>query len=109
GQEVYGAGIAFGIVPRQYFKVEKADFILFSEYPLTNFRLKQNQVILKSFGDSKFVFRLVILPIDQKKVPKLTVKIGRGKNAQVVSAEKGTEKTNSHYYLNGDSEVVISW
>lgn len=109
GQEVYGAGIAFGIVPRQYLKVEKAGFMIFSEYPVTNFRLKQNQVIFESFGDDKLVFRMVILPIEKKKIPKITVTTGRGKNAQVVSAEKGTEKTNSHYYLNGDSEVVISW
>jgi hypothetical protein len=109
GQEVYGAGIAFGIVPRQYFKVEDAGFLVFAEYPVTNFKIKQNTLTFFTRGDNRLKFRVAIVPIEGKDIPKVTVSIGKGKNAETVEQEKGGSKDYIEYYINGNSDVSINW
>jgi hypothetical protein len=109
GQEVYGAGIAFGIVPRQYFKVKDAGFMVFAEYPATNFKIKQSALTFFTRGDARLKLRIAILPMKNKSIPKIILTVGKGKNAEQIEQQKGGTKEYVEYYINGNSDVTIRW
>ncbi|MFP5438980.1 MAG: hypothetical protein ACLGH8_14450 [Bacteroidia bacterium] len=109
GQEVYGAGIAFGIVPRQYHKVEKAGFMVFNEYPATRFVVKGNTLTFLTRGDSRFIYRMVVAPVTYKdKVPAVTVAVNRDGTYEIVKPD--SRKNGAvEFSIQGDSKVKISW
>ena len=43
GQEVYGSGIAFGILPRQYYKGPGVDFMIYLDYPIADYQVRQGK------------------------------------------------------------------
>jgi hypothetical protein len=104
GQEVYGAGIAFGIVPRQYCKVEKGGFMIFTEYPLVNFKIRNKTVIFSAGGDNRFSFRMVILPLKENKLTNINVNMD---NMQL-KPDKST-KIIAEYTLKGNCTATIKW
>jgi hypothetical protein len=109
GQEVYGAGIAFGIVPRQFYKVKDAGFIAFTEYPAADFKRTKNKLTFFARGDERLPFRLAITPVAGKKLPKFTVTSGKNKEAVEVSPEKGAKKDYIEFTLHGNSYISITW
>lgn len=104
GQEVYGAGIAFGIVPRQYYKVKKAGFMIFTEYPCAGHRIQKDTVSFRLRGSARMTFRMVLLPIEKgRKLPSLTVRFGEGR--QFAEANPiHTLKSGIEFGLPGDSK-----
>lgn len=109
GQEVYGAGIAFGIVPRQYYKVEKAGFMVFNEYPATRFVTKGNTLTFITRGDNRFVYRMVVAPITYNhKVPEFTVAVNRDGTYEILKPD-GYKNNTVEFGIQGDSKVKISW
>jgi hypothetical protein len=109
GQEVYGAGIAFGVVPRQYYKVRQAGFMVYTEYPATRFAVKGNKLTFYTRGDERVSFKIALLPLEGKDIPKITVKAGKGKALGEVMPEKGAAKDYIEYNLHGDSNVALEW
>ena len=67
GQEVYGAGMAFGIVPRQYIKIDE-DFLLFIDYPITQSTKKGNALTIKLDGDKDMSCNLKIIRLSSKAI-----------------------------------------
>lgn len=109
GQEVYGAGIAFGIVPRQYHKLEDAGVMLFTEYPLADFKSTKTKVTFYARGDSRLTFRMVILPL-KGKMPKVEVTATMTESVKdKVTPEKGATAKYSEYVIRGDSRIEIKW
>jgi hypothetical protein len=103
GQEVYGGGIAFGMVPRQYHRVKDEDFLVFSDYPISGFRKVKNAVTFKTFGTEEFSSNLKIIYSKQ---------ISRG--VKVTQNKKAIEPEFSgatvlHYSIQGNSSVKIIW
>jgi hypothetical protein len=110
GQEVYGAGIAFGIVPRQYYKVEKRGFMLFNEYPVTDFKAGRNSLTYFVRGNSSFRFRMMVLPLEpDKPVPKVRVEAGKKGQLTEITPENAQGKDFAEFTLHGDSHVKIHW
>lgn len=62
GQEVYGAGMAFGIVPRQYIKIED-QFLLFIDYPITAQRKRGKSITIVLDGDTDMSCNLKIFKL----------------------------------------------
>lgn len=109
GQEVYGAGIAFGIVPRQYHKVKKAGFMVFNEYPATRFVVKGNTLTFFTRGDSHFMYRMVVAPVTYNdKVPAITVALNKNGAYEIVKPERRKDGT-VEFSIRGDSKIKISW
>jgi len=106
GQEVYGAGIAFGIVPRQFYQVRDAGFMIFVEYPATKFEYEGNSLSFFTRGDEKLTFRVAIVPLKDKKIPELTIKKD-GENEPLSPAQAKDDYIE--YYINGDSQIVVNW
>jgi hypothetical protein len=110
GQEVYGAGIAFGIVPRQFHKVRNAEFIIFTEYPVADFRQRENKVTFFARGDERLTFRLACVADDGKKLPKL--KVSRALNTsrvEEIEPQESSEKRYVEYVVSGSSTIRIEW
>ncbi|WP_223680289.1 hypothetical protein [Flavobacterium hibisci] len=66
GQEVYGAGMAFGVVPRQYIKIEE-DFLLFIDYP-AQFHKRGKAVTIQLDGDKDLCYNLKIIKLNHHKI-----------------------------------------
>jgi hypothetical protein len=110
GQEVYGAGIAFGIVPRQYYRVKAKGFMVFTDYPATGHRIEKNVLSFKLRGDERLSCRMVIVPETGLQLPKiLEVKAGRNKASVTMIPEKTDKKNYLEYLLEGDCRVSLHW
>ena len=107
GQEVYGAGVAFGIVPRHYLKVPGEEFLIYCDYPTTKFSKKGRTVSFDVRGDSRFTCRMMAVALNAKELPNITVyQKGNGKKQEL----NGTRlKAGMEYLVNGNNRVSISW
>jgi hypothetical protein len=105
GQEVYGAGNAFGILPRHYLKIPGKKFMVYVDYPTAGFKARKGSPIrFRIKGDSRISCRLCIIPDPGNKVPALKVFINGASKA-----EKGTLQKDGRveYFVRGNSEVLI--
>ncbi|WP_299495822.1 hypothetical protein, partial [Mucilaginibacter sp.] len=105
GQEVYGAGVAFGIVPRHYLQVGEEPFYIYVDYPTTKYRKKGKSFSFDVRGDSRLTCRMVIVKKDKTKLPEFTViPKDDGKKA----ALKGKfVKGNIEYQIHGNQKVSM--
>lgn len=110
GQEVYGAGIAFGVVPRQYHKVEKAGFIIYTEYPVANYVLRRNIITFFARGDQRLYFRIVITSTgDIQKLPKIKVSVGSNNRSLIETSPSEKKPERIEYSIQGNSHIKIEW
>ena len=107
GQEVYGAGLVFGIAPRHYFRVPGADFYFFIEYPATGVSLKDNALSMRIAGSELLACRLRIIATNNASLPSFTVSAG-GKEKTLFSPHV-TDKQHIEYLLNGNLKLEIKW
>lgn len=102
GQEVYGAGNAFGILPRHYIRLRDEDFMVFADYPFSGIRKGKNKVSFKLLGDSRLTCRVCIIPSKGGKSPAVRLTAERqGKFA--------VKNSSNDYILHGDQEISIKW
>ncbi|MFA6248362.1 MAG: hypothetical protein WC615_15595 [Mucilaginibacter sp.] len=107
GQEVYGAGNAFGILPRHYLRVPGESFMISVDYPTSSFNARKGKSIkFTILGDSRLTSRLVIVKMDNKKLPKFTV-TASGQKQDVKG--KTTSRGNIEYTINGGQSLKITW
>lgn len=103
GQEVYGAGVGFGVLTRQFHKVKDEEFLLFSDYPLVNYRQSKKTITFTVLGIDAFQCNFkILLP------PKHKIKMEVFSNKKIVEPHTQT-KTLLEYKINGASTVKIIW
>lgn len=105
GQEVYGAGNAFGILPRHYMQVDDQPFMIYTDYPTYGFSPKKHRPAnFKLAGDGRLDARLLIVKKDKGKMPEFQVKAGK-------KLIKGTKTKDGHleFIVPGDSHIHIDW
>ena len=108
GQEVYGAGVGFGIVPRQYVKVRDEDFMIFTEYPITRPKHIKNKSLAFSFlGNPSLESVLMVIPGNKAKLPAISVAVTGRKN-QVLKPVK-SNATKLEYSVAGGSKIKMTW
>jgi hypothetical protein len=106
GQEVYGAGLAFGVVPRHYLRVPDEDFIVFADYPISKFSSRKGKpVTLTLRGDQRFECRLVLVK-GKSKLPEFTVFADSDK---MPLSGKQSKEGNLEFTLRGGQAVKIRW
>lgn len=72
GQEVYGAGNAFGILPRHFIRFNDNPFLIFSDCPISGIRKSPDSVIFHLQGDPRLAYRLRITPAESVgKIPNI--------------------------------------
>lgn len=109
GQEVYGAGMPFGIIPRHYWRVPNENFMLYVEYPIKDFStVHQGEVSFQVLGDPRLSCRLRIIPSGRKALPEFEV---TAKNGEETETLQGRETAEGHieFDLFGASAVTVQW
>jgi hypothetical protein len=106
GQEVYGAGIGFGVVPRQYRKVPGTDLVIFVDYSIQKFRTAKGKVTLHVYGSELLTFSLRLLGVPKNSLERYKVE-ARTANAyeRIQPVKKGT----GEFRIKGNAMVRISW
>lgn len=107
GQEVYGAGNAFGILPRHYMQVAGEPFMIYTDYPTYDFQPKKRRPVkFRLAGDKRLSCRVMIVKTDKGKLPEFTVLAKGSEQPLVTKKVKG-----GHYEITvpGDSELSITW
>lgn len=104
GQEVYGAGVPFGIVPRQYIALVELKAMAFINYPASNIRYRNKTVTFDVHGDSRLKARLMLLGLSKSKLAKINVEI-KSKSAYKTIQEQDS----GHYELAADTMIRIRW
>lgn len=105
GQEVYGAGNAFGILPRHYIKIPGKEFMIFTDYPRSGTSIKKNEVRFTVLGDERLTSKIRVVSPENKKIPKFIIK-GERQGEIVPKADKSGAV---EYTVYGDQELRISW
>ncbi|MEO6520593.1 MAG: hypothetical protein ABIN91_02875 [Mucilaginibacter sp.] len=107
GQEVYGAGNAFGILPRHYMQVEGQPFMIYTDYPTYGFSPKKHKPAnFKLAGDSRVNCRLMLVKTGKEPMPEFSVRLNAGK--ELLKGKK-TKEGHLEFIIPGDSEIHISW
>jgi hypothetical protein len=101
GQEVYGAGIAFAIVPRQYIKIED-DFLIFIDYPITQYRKRKKSITITLDGDQDAYCNLKIIQ------NKSHIKVIASINGTNLKPFKKSFVMHE-YLLSGKSSLKLKW
>lgn len=104
GQEVYGAGVAFGIIPRHFYKVPNEDFMIYLDYPTAGYQHGKGKVSFRLKGDERLSCRMLIIKKEKEALPDF-----------IVNSEEneltGKHRKDGHieYTVNGNQQVKITW
>jgi hypothetical protein len=104
GQEVYGAGVGFGVVPRQFIKLEGEELLLFCDYPILNFRKTKKQATFRIIGLPSMQCSIKVIRRNQSKnTVHIAIKESR--------AYKELSKTTNpdEFSIPANSNVRITW
>ncbi|MEN0082371.1 MAG: hypothetical protein AAGC51_12975, partial [Flavobacterium lindanitolerans] len=99
GQEVYGAGLPFAVVSRQYYRLEEEDLLFFVDYPVKGFRKISNSLHFHTLGSSLMPCHVYIIGHREHKVSTHTDTV----------ASKSIAPGLMQYAITGNSKVKISW
>jgi len=102
GQEVYGAGMAFGIVARQYIKIDE-DFFVFIDYPMTHHSKRGASITIHLDGEKELSCNLKIIRLNKKAIVMKVVQDGEtlkpfNKNAKI-----------HEYEVSGQGIIKVQW
>lgn len=103
GQEVYGAGNAFGILPRHYVKTPGEKFMIFADYPLSKIRHQKQKIYFTITGDERMECRLAIVPSDTR-LPKVVVRAEQN----ILEGRRG-KSGHLFYAVKGKQRISVSW
>ena len=104
GQEVYGAGIPFGVMPRQYFKIEELKAMGFINYPSANFRFGKNNVTFHVVGDPRYTANLKIIGLSEAELSKIKVEVKNKRKYEEIK-----ESVPGIFEFAADTIVRIKW
>lgn len=104
GQEVYGAGMAFGLLPRQYVAIPEAGLFVFVEYPVLNITKKNSTLRFDAAGDARLQWKMRVMPFYTARLPKFSVKVA-GKEINALPLEKGQQY--KEFVIPGNTSVQV--
>lgn len=103
GQEVYGAGVAFGIVPRQYFMVHPAIYV-FVDYPVERYQKKRSSVQF-NIGGSELLTCTIVIETTKGDSYGFSAKLKNGDDLVI----KSISSQRSELKVKGNQQVVLAW
>ncbi len=106
GQEVYGAGNAFGILPRHYIRIPGHSFMIFTDYPAYGYSAtKRRPAKFRLAGDGRITCKLMIVKTGRAKLPEIYVTA----NGKRLDPGKKISHGNIAFEVQGDSAISIDW
>lgn len=109
GQEVYGAGMAFAMVTRQYWRVPGEKFMIHVNYPIASFSTAhEGKAMFRVLGDHRFSCRLRLMPMGRAQLPGFKVMTEREEETETLRGRR-TPEGHIEYELFGDRNVIVEW
>ena len=109
GQEVYGAGMPFGVIPRNYWRVPGEGFMIYIEYPIKDFSTdEQGKATFFVQGDPRLSCRLRLMPTGRKSLPEFEVQAQLDGHAEKLKGRE-TEEGHIEYEVFGNHQVTVNW
>lgn len=109
GQEVYGAGMPFGVIPRNYWRVPGEDFMIYIEYPIKDFSTDEpGKATFFVQGDPRLSCRLRLMPTGRKSLPGFEVQAQLDGHAEKLQGSE-TEEGHFEYEVFGHHQVTVNW
>jgi hypothetical protein len=109
GQEVYGAGMPFGMVPRHYWRVPDGKFMVYIDYPIKAFStVHGGQAMFHVLGDPRLSCRMRIIPTGRKGLPVIEVTTEREDGSETLEGRE-TEEGHLEFSVSGDRNVIVRW
>jgi hypothetical protein len=109
GQEVYGAGMPFAIIPRQYWRIPNEKFMIFVDYPVQDFSsIEKGEALFRVLGDQRLSCSMRIMPMGRARLPKFEVGTERGDTTETLQGRE-TPEGHIEYKLFGDRTVIVQW
>lgn len=109
GQEVYGAGLAFGVLIRHYHRLPEEPFTLYIDYPISRLRRSSGKKIsFQIHGDTRLHCRLRIIAKPGESLPVFRVLAGGSRMKQTYEGKR-TAEGHMEYTLPGNQKVEITW
>lgn len=102
GQEVYGSGMPFGVVPRQYIKIED-DFLVFVDYPVTEQTKRGKSLTIHLQGDKDMCCNLKILKLGDR-----NIKMKVFQDKELLKAFHESAKIHE-YRISGQAVIKVQW
>ncbi|MBY8963459.1 hypothetical protein KJK34_11905 [Flavobacterium sp. D11R37] len=111
GQEVYGAGIAFGVLPRQYHKIKNENFMVYTDYPVRKITSYKKSATITLNGDPRLECCLILIAREDAKLPDFSVTMLSGKNGVALRGieSDGAKQKSISFAVTGNSTVKIKW
>ncbi|RBQ11779.1 hypothetical protein [Pedobacter miscanthi] len=107
GQEVYGAGNAFGILPRHFIRPQNECFLIFTDYPFAALRKSEHAVDFHLLGDKRLDCSVrIVSQGDQDEFENLDFQL-KGAAGKFQTA-KG-KKNELEATVKGDARLQINW
>jgi len=102
GQEVYGSGMPFGVVPRQYIKIED-DFLVFVDYPVIQQTKRGKSLTIHMQGDKDMCCNLKILKLGDR-----NIKMKVFQDKELLKAFHESAKIHE-YRISGQAVIKVQW
>ena len=104
GQEVYGAGQAFGFLTRHYIRVPEQNLMVYVDYPVTKKVIKDQDLSFRVGGDRRLKCTIRLIPYEGKKLPKCVLTCGD-------STINGHPTSEGHlqYVVQGAQSIHLGW
>jgi len=106
GQEVYGAGIPFGIVPRQYILLDDRKGMVFIDYPITGLRVGKNSITFHTTGNCRLQAKMILLGFPKNKRSKIIVRV---KEKSAYADLQGSGDAGNEFIVPCGSLVKVQW
>lgn len=104
GQEVYGAGLPFALVPRHYYRIPEASMMMYIDYPSCNYVKRGQSLFFTVQGDERLHCRMLLIPVDGGNLSGYNVTVS-GKQVK----GKRTPEGYQEFILNGNQRIGIRW
>ena len=108
GQEVYGAGLPFGLVPRHYHRLNEG-FMIYVDYPTMDFQNgEKGRASFRVVGDPRLTCRMRIIPTGKKALPRFDVQAELDGDQRTLKCVE-TDEGHYEYSLPGGHTVNLTW
>lgn len=105
GQEVYGAGFPFTVIPRHYIQLAEGAYLLFIDYPFAEYAVKDQEVHIKVLGDERLHASVYIFKVGKGQPLEIEVS---GKRQGALTAQTD-EDDRVYYQVQGDQHLTVKW
>lgn len=102
GQEVYGSGMPFGVVPRQYVKIDD-DFLVFVDYPVIQQNKRGKSLTIHLQGDKDMCCNLKIFKLGDR-----NIKMKVFQDKELLKAFHESAKIHE-YRISGQAVIKVQW